>query len=208
MRRPTIAAGFGALLLGACSPLAPRPDRSRFYVLTPLVLTDPTSSATLPGRRLALGLGPVNVPPYLDRPEVVTRVNPNELKPAGYERWAEPLGTQIRGTLAMNLATLLKTDRVVAFPWYGGTALDYVVTVDVYAFERDPENRADLVARWLVKDGRAGTVLRAEETRLHEAAASETTADLVAALSRALGELSRAIASAIEGFRAQSLKAG
>src|SRR4029077_20509436 len=78
MRLPTIAAGLGALLLGACSLLAPR-DRSRFYVLTPLAVTDPTSSATPPGRRMALGLGPVNVPSYLDRPEIVTRVNPNEL---------------------------------------------------------------------------------------------------------------------------------
>ena len=201
MRRAAIAAGLGALLLGACSVLVPRPDRSRFYVLTPLPVTDPTSSATPPRRNLALGLGPVNVPSYLDRPEIVTRVNPNELRPAGQDRWAEPLATQIRDTLAMNLAALLKTDRVVAFPWYGGTALDYVVTVDVYAFERGPENHADLVARWLLKDGRAGTVLRAEESRLQEAAASEATADLVAALSRTLAELSRAIAGAIEGVR-------
>jgi len=204
MRRKT-ALGL-AFLLASCALLSPRPDRSHFFVLTPLAPGDGTLPARRASRALAVGVGPINVPRYLDRPEVVKRVAPNELKPTDGDRWAEPLDIQIRSILLINLGTLLGSDRVLSFPWYGGATLDYVVTVDVYAFERNAERGADLVAHWLVKDGRKGTVLRAEEARLSEATASEKTADVVAALSRALGELSRTIAGAIDGLGAEPVR--
>ena len=136
-----------ACLLAACSILSPTAGPSRFYVLTP-VATSGAEAPNAPGP--ALGIGPVTIPGYLQRPELVTRVAPNEMQPADGDRWAEPLREQFERTLGQNLSTLLGTERVLSFPWWRGVPLDFVVQVDVVRFEREAGQDVHLVARWLV----------------------------------------------------------
>jgi uncharacterized lipoprotein YmbA len=181
-----------AALLGACSFLRAKPDPSRYYVLTQLP-ADPGAVAASKGP--AVGIGPVVLPRYLARPEVVLRVAPNEIRPSEYDLWASSLQSQVERTLAANVATLLASDRVVIYPWYRGVALDFVVRVDVVRFEPD-EDGVHLIARWVIVDGR-GTMVRSGETDLHEPMASRNAAAAAAAMSRALGGLSREVADAI-----------
>ena len=88
----------------SCTVLTPRADPSRFFVLTPLADAAPSSG----GERVAsLGLGPIHLPRYLDRPEIVTRVGPNEVKPALFDYWGGSLSRQFETVLAQNLQTLV-----------------------------------------------------------------------------------------------------
>ncbi len=50
-----------------------------------------------------IGVGPVRIPEYLNRPQMVTRGKSNLLTFAQYDRWAEPLGESIERTIAENL---------------------------------------------------------------------------------------------------------
>jgi hypothetical protein len=185
-----------AALLGACSFLRAKPDPSRYYVLTQLP-GDPGAVAASKGP--AVGIGPVVLPRYLARPELVLRVAPNEIRPSEYDLWASSLQSQVERTLAANVATLLASDRVVVYPWYRGVALDFVVRVDVARFEPD-EDGAHLIARWVIVDGR-GTMVRSGDTDLHEPMASRNAVAAAAAMSRALGGLSREVADAINAVR-------
>ena len=68
---------------------------------------------------IALEVGPVTLPGYLDRPQIVTRKGRDEIEPAEFDLWPEPLKSSVSRTLGENLATLLRTDRVAIFPSRG-----------------------------------------------------------------------------------------
>ena len=192
-RRSLVLGWLCALAFGAActSLLAPRPDPSRFYTLTPIAAPG-SASGKLAGR--TLGIGPVTLPQYLDRPELVWRVGSNEIRQSTFEYWAGSLEKQFTTVLTQNLQSLLAPSQIVQHPWYAGATPDVVVEVDVVRFELAEDRAAHLVARWRLRKGT--TVARAEESKLDRAVAGET-ASTVDALSEVLGEFSRQIADAI-----------
>ena len=125
--RLAILVGLVAVATG-CSVLEPKPDTSRYFLLRPA--SGPAGGAAV--EDLVLGLGPVTVPDYLDRNEMIDVVGPYEMKYSAQNRWVEPLGTQIRRTLADNLRTELSPDAVLQHPWFGteGVTLQAEVTFD------------------------------------------------------------------------------
>src|SRR5262249_35892325 len=139
-----------ALLLAGCSTiLDPRPDRSRFYTLTPLAEGDAEAGAPLRGG--VVGLGPIELPAYLDRREVVTRVEPNRLTYSGVARWAGGVRTSFAQVLARDLGVLLGTDQVLTFPWFIALQPQYVVEMRVTRFERGSDDGAELAAAWILR---------------------------------------------------------
>lgn len=187
-----------AVALTGCS-LGPRPDRSRLYTLTPLAdVAD--GSATLTD--LELGLGPVTLPEYLERPALVTRVAATEIQLSAQARWAEPLDEAIERTLRQNLDALLAPRRIASHPWPPSQRPELAVALDVTRFELDARGDALLGARWTLRDGRTGAVFDARQTSLLEPAGGGGTGPGVEALSRALAGLSREIALAVREHRA------
>jgi len=151
----------------------------------------------LPLSQVLVGLGPIKMPAYLDRQEVVTRVAPNRLELSGQDRWAEPLDSDFTRVLAQNLSSDLGTQRITFYPWYNTTLVDYQVKINVYRFESDKDGKVDLTAHWQVLSG-TGKLLIVRDSSYTETAKPGDAADSAAAMSRALGRLSRDIASAIE----------
>jgi uncharacterized lipoprotein YmbA len=154
-------------------------------------------------RQILVGLGPIKMPAYLDRQEIVTRVAPNRLELSGQDRWAEPLDSDFTRVLAQNLASDLGTQRITFFPWYNTTIVDYQVKVNVYRFESDKDGKVDLTAHWQVLSG-TGKLLIVRDSTYTETSKPGDTSDSAAAMSRALGRLSREIASAIEATPANT----
>jgi uncharacterized protein len=192
MKRLTLA--IAVVVVGGC--LGPRPDRTRFFTLTPLVATDPD-----PGHHesadLVLGLGPVVLPGYLDRTPLVRRTDANEIAVSANDRWAEPLGYALASTLRQNLVVVLGTPRVVLYPWLPGAHPSLAVEVDVQRFEATAKGDAELAAEWNVRRVADGAVLVARLSRMSEHAEGEGSDAVAAALSRALGAFSREVAAAV-----------
>jgi len=194
----TIFLAVGACLVAAgCSPLAPQPDHSKFFILTPL------SDGAAPGvspvsatKPLTIGIGPIEFPDYLRRLEVVTRTSPNELDLSPEKRWGEPLDKNFTRVLSENLSQLLNTQQLENYPWPRRTEVDYQVAVDVLRFETSADGQSRLIARWVIKDGRTGKDLSAAETNASAPVGSGETA-ASAALSNDLASLSRDIAARI-----------
>ena len=183
---------LGLLLVSGCSVLSPRPDPSRFFTLTPIGEAGPNPGA-LAGH--VLGIGPITFPPYLDRPELVTRVGPNEVRSAASDYWAGSLAKQFETTLSHDLQALLGPSSVQSYPWYAGGQPDLVVEVDVAQFERAIDGQAHLRGLWRLRNGKSGTVLRAGESNLAHLAAQDA-GSTVAALSELLGQFGRELADA------------
>ncbi|GIW40935.1 MAG: hypothetical protein KatS3mg076_1512 [Candidatus Binatia bacterium] len=187
------AALLSAALLSSCAFLAPRPDPSRFYVLAPV----PPPEKPVPAFEAVLGLGPVDFPDYLERPNFVVRLSSTRLDFSERSRWAEPLDANFQRTLAENLSRLLRPKKIESFPWFGNPRLDYQVEIEVLEFEVDAEGTARLAARWALRDGKTKKLLDSGEARFEEPSEGKTTAARVAALSRALGKFSDELARAL-----------
>jgi len=191
-----LACCFCFVTLGGCV----RTKTSKFYRLNAVVNAGGGVQELDTGQEFAIGVGPVKVPEYLDRPHIVTRASTNELEPSGFDRWSEPLQKNITGVLAENLAALLATDRITVFPWVGSAAIDYQVVVQVINFEGAPGGTVALSAQWVIIGVKEKKELFTKMSSLSGSAGGEGYEALVAAQSQLLGELSAEIAAAIQGL--------
>jgi len=193
----TSAVGVWLVLLAGCGSFSARPDPSRFFTLSALAQTEnaPPKAADAPG--ISLGIGPITLPGYLDRQEIVMRVAPNQISLAENDRWAEPLENNFARVLGQNLAAILGAERVSGYPWPLDKKPLYQLEVEVLRFEVDTAQQAQLSARWSVRDSGKKDAVRYRETRLSRPAAARSTDAAVAALSDVLGEFSREIADAV-----------
>jgi uncharacterized protein len=186
-------AAFGACLAGAgCSFFKPRADSPMFFVLS--AAPPPPGPAGATPR--VIGLGPIRLPEYLDRPELVARVAPNQLRIAENERWAEPLRDALVTTLRQDLAAALPGDRVVAHPWDSAEHPDRELAIEVLRFERVSDQAVELEARWQLRDG-AGQLRLAKESRIRQATSGADAQAAVAALSQLLSLLSHELILAL-----------
>jgi hypothetical protein len=181
---------LSSLALAGC--LGARADPSTFFLLSPV--PPPASTAPISA---SIGLGPITVPPYLDRLQMVTRLSDNQLEVNETERWAEPLAEGIVRVLQENLAAQLRASSFVRFPWYASEAPDYAVSVELRRFEGDGIGTVVLDATWSLSRGDVEVAGRA--ARIEETGGGPTRADQVAVLSRVLAELSAEIAAAVRG---------
>ena len=193
MRRGRPAA---LLLLGTVLAGCAVTDPSRYYVLgagAPAAATRPATEGAS-----TIGVGPVAVPAYLERLQLVTRDASGRLEIWPYHRWAEPLDAGIAQALAEVIAAQVPSDRVAVFPWRGTLArtIDYQVVVAVARFEGSPGGPVNLDARWRLLS-REGRELAFKRSTVTEAVTGEGFAALVAAMHRALGQVGAEMAEAI-----------
>lgn len=180
---------LGALLLGGCLGRSPATE---FYSLRAVEMS--TRASTAPDGGVAIGVGPVRLPRFLERPQLARRSGENEIRYDEFRRWASGLEADLVRVLGANLSSLLETERVVLYPDEAPFPLAYRVIVDVDRFEAGPDDVVTLNARWVVLPGGPGDALAVQRTDLVQAARSGAPADLVAAHSAAAAALSRAIA--------------
>ncbi len=187
---------FAATFITGCATGTSAP--SQFYLLSPMPEAESAKDDADLRNTLAIGVGPVTLPQYLDRPQIVTRESSNRLELGEFDRWAEPLKHNVTRVLAENLSVLLSTTRVAIHPWPRNTLLDYQIVVHVIRLDSKADGTVILKAHWSILKEEGGEVLRTRLVRLTESADSSDYEALAAAKSRALGELSRRIASALE----------
>jgi uncharacterized lipoprotein YmbA len=179
----------GVIGLAAC--LGPREDTSAFFLLSPAP-PPPASSAPVP---VAIGLGPIVLPGYLDRAQMVVRISDNQIALSDADRWAEPLAANLQRTLEENLGALLPGASFVTYPWYPSETPDHAVAITFRRFEADSTGAVVLDATWEVTTD--GTRSDGRATRVEETSAAPDRAAAVAAQSRALARLAEEIAAAV-----------
>ena len=182
-----------AVMLSALAGCATTP-RSRFYILEP-VKTD--ASAQPAELATAVGVGPVELPKYLDRPQIAVRSGANELFYDETQRWAEALQDNVTAVLTENLSRLVPTDRVAVFPWGRTTTIDYQVEAQISRFDADANGNVVLSANWKLYREHNREVVAQKKTTFTEPVDGAGYTGIVAAQSRALASLSREIAGAI-----------
>jgi uncharacterized lipoprotein YmbA len=201
------------LVLAGCSSDMP----THLYKLS--AVTDAAAPTSPKG--VAIGVGPITLPKYLDRPQIVTGVTSNQMSQGNFDQWGGELNDNMSRVLAANLSNLLGTDRVSLYPWKDQAPIEYQVTLDVTQFEQEANGRTVLSAFWSIVNPKNGHVLTMRRTTYHDAGAPTPTpanasagtattgvsgtADpydaVAAAMSRDLAALSRDIAAAIAALK-------
>jgi uncharacterized protein len=197
-----IALGLCGAVAAGCSFMAPQPDRTQYFILSPAA---DSGSADAPAQaatsNLSIGVGPIGFPDYLKRPWVVTRSASNRLTISDFKRWAEPLDHNFESTLSRNLSEMLGTQKIVTYPWYADTHVDYQVRVWVDNFETSDDGRSDLSATWVIGNGQSGSELANGRASFNSPVQAGEDGPS-AALSRDLAQMSRQIADRIAQLNA------
>ena len=150
---------------------------------------------------MAIGIGPVNMAPYLDRPQIVTRSGSHRLEMSEFNRWSEPLKISVSRVIGVNLSNLMETNRVYLLPRRNKSIpLDYQVAIDIPRFDGQLGGDARLTARWSLY-GKDGQALLTKVSIITEATEGEGFEHLVAAENLTLQKLSQEIADAIRAIQ-------
>ncbi len=168
---------------------------SKFYLLNSFSSSEKAIVKAPLG--LTIGIGPIDIPEYVDRPQIVTRISANELNLADFHKWAAPLKDNIPQVLSDNLSVLMKTDRVASYPWKRTTRIDYQVRIDITRLDTASDGEAHLIARWHVFGEDTRTVLDAKKSHFTAPLQGSDYAAIVSALNQTISDLSRGIATSI-----------
>ena len=188
------------LLMGAgCSLGSVQSPSTRLFTLSATVEPQEVTSTL---RDEVIGIGPVTLAAYLDRPQLVTRMSPHEVKAAEFSQWAEPLKSNIARVIRENVSVLAGSEQVFLFPWRRSLRVDYQAVLDVLQFDAAPDGQVTLVAQWAVY-GENGKELRIRRRSTIESQVSGDSYDAIAmSMSRALEELSKQIVEGLKDVKA------
>lgn len=177
------------LLTGLVAACGSTP-RSNYYMLSA------NAKASMGSEGPSIGVGPVSVPEYLKRREMVLNRSANRLHLADFDRWAEPLDAGVLRVTALNLSRLLKTQQVQTFPWRRSNPPDFGISIAIIQFSMKGR-QALLVAEWTVTEPATGKAVIQQISHLENSATGGDPEDVAVTYSELLRELSKEIAGAI-----------
>jgi uncharacterized protein len=170
---------------------------TRFYVLRPLASPPSGEAPRETGASLIVGVGPIDIPEYLDRPQIVTRGAEGAMVSLGeFDRWAEPLVDGMARVLRENLSALLSAERVSVLRSNEAGKMDFRVSIEVVRLDA-AVTKAVFEARWSIKNGAGATVVPVSRFAIATPMAEKTYEAAVLAESQALDAFSRELAEAL-----------
>ncbi len=169
---------------------------ARFYTLTPLaqqeVQTLPTATSAI-----SVNIMPVEIPDYLNRPQIVTRSGQNELQLAEFDRWAGSLPDNIAEVMAENLSLLLASNKVLAKGWGRYEKTGYTLMLRVIRLECVPRSTVTMRIQWTLSTPPDGTSVATRVSTYSEKLQNARYDTAVSAVSTLLGRVSKEIAQEI-----------
>lgn len=185
---------LGLTLLAGCGFFSR--SKSRFFSLDPI-----PSPAAITLRGLPIGIDVVELPPGLDRREMVVRQPDLRLEMREREQWSAPLESLVLHTLAFNLASRLP-DGMVVLPGQAKPA-GQMRAVDVVFedFAAGSDGVVVLEARWSVRDDADDRPDLTSHERITVDIASLDSSEIAKGMSQALAALADRIISRTASHR-------
>lgn len=172
-----VALLIATICLGACTNTP-----VRYYLMSPI----PGEIPDVAGKDLLLGVGPVQLPDYVNRPNLVTRASATRIEVPKDHKWGATLDSHFTAILAENLRDRLGLNSVLVYPWQPGTRLDYQLSADITRFIYT-EGAVRLDAGWSLRKRNDGTIVDGA-SRISETS-GDSYDDIVDAMSRAVARL-------------------
>ncbi len=168
---------------------------SVYYVFTPAEQLQHQSYKKV--LKIEVGVGPVTLPGFLDRPEIVTRQGENQLIVNEFHRWGDSLDAQINYVMAENLSARLETVNVIIYPWQRPLAPKYQIYIDFRQFDGKMGGSVTLKAIWRLVDTADDKRLITQQSLIVVPTSNNSFESYVAAQNDALEKLSNEIAKVL-----------
>lgn len=142
---------------------------TRFYTL------NSPSQNTLSKGNLRIGVGPIEIPQLINRPQIVSRKNETEIIMSESHQWGGSHKEEVLQTIIDNLSSLLKTENIEQYPWKFTFKPNYQVRINIERFDGELGKNAVLKARWrLIKNNKEVLVKRVRlNTKVKDSSYSE-----------------------------------
>jgi hypothetical protein len=177
---------------GVTSPIA-------FFTLSSIRETQSQTLQASVIQDAVIGIGPVQFPDYLDRPQIVTRSGPDKLDISEFNRWGGKLDKDFLNVLAENISILLSTDHVVIFPWKSRINPDIRIVLDIHRFEGTMGDSVLLNVTWTIHGNKnSSKPWHMKRSIIHQPVTGPGYDALVSAYSQAVAELSREMSGTIQ----------
>lgn len=151
---------------------------------------------------LAVLIGPIRLPAYLERPHFARRAGGGKIELDEFNRWLGGFESNLTNALAADLRRQLGSVRVVGYPSSAPFPIDYSVRIHVDEWIVDESNTLKVRLRWALAGQGAG---RAPLLSAHESAIEvpgRSSEAIVEAHDRALAELAQSLADELVNFSA------
>jgi len=194
----------GLLVLSGCISVSSSPN-SRFFMLQAMDKDQVSNKFSIPAD-IIIGIGPVKIPDYLDRPQMVTRNKNNTLSFAQFDRWGESLDFGLERLVNKNLSLMFPGVPFEMFPWNLILTVKYQVIMDVVQLDSRLDQDLNLVVQWSIIDLEEKKMVFTKRSELRQPVTPHSYAGYVDALSVASASLSTEIAQALSTVANQAKK--
>ncbi|MCU7938513.1 MAG: PqiC family protein [gamma proteobacterium symbiont of Bathyaustriella thionipta] len=157
-------------------------QKTNFYQL------EETSSESLIGveKGSIIGVGPINLPEYINRPQIVTRNSAHHFNVSEFNRWIEPINDSISRLLVINLSNNLNSNQIYWVPRSDRQyPLDLRVVIDIGRFDGKMGKDVVLESRWSIFDKEDKPAMT-KVSLIKEPVTGDTYVELVSAMNKAL----------------------
>ena len=179
-------------LLTACASTPP----THFYTLEAQSQHQIVISS-VNAKKLLIGIGPLSLPALLDRRQIVTRTENNNIEMADFDQWAAPLKDNVIAVLSKNVAILQSNMIIRPYPWSVYGNMDYRVIIDITRFDTQRGKSANLEANWAIMEEKNHTIISNGQTKVEQRLADESYKSVVQGLNKLLSDFSQQISLAL-----------
>jgi hypothetical protein len=144
-----------------------------------------------------VAVGPIGIPEYQDRPQIVTTDKDGMLKFAQFDRWGESLDSALARLIADNLTVMLPAASFQIFPCNFTIPLTYRVIVDVIKLDSRLDKDMLLVCQWSIIDAKNRQMVLTKRSEFRQPVNPHNYSGLTGALSAACASLSNEIAATL-----------
>ncbi len=183
-------------IINGCISAGTSPQ-ARFYSLRSLKDKEIPKLEAPALKDAVIGLGPLELPAYLSRPQIVIRGRDNELELAEFNRWAEPLDDAIERVVAQNLMLIFPEAKVLLYPWGYYEPVKYQVVVEVISIDAALQNEVRLCINWSALNAEDKKVFLTKNSIYNIKVNKPNYNAMIEALNQGLYEFSLDIAKAI-----------
>ncbi len=183
------------LVLGGCVsiPASPPP---RFYSLHAVDKDNIERKFMLPSN-VIIGLGPVKVPEYQDRPQIATQNKDKTLTFSEFNLWGEKLDYAFENAISEDLTAMLSGGSVKTYPWNPEIPVKYQVSIDIVQLESRLDDNLVFAAEWSVINAKDKRMLVIKRSDFRRPINPHSYSGLVETLNKACASLSMEISEAL-----------
>ncbi len=185
-----------SLLLG-CSTSSPTP---KYFTLSSLASSKAADISHSRSSAAVIGVGPVEIPDYLDKPQIVTRTATNELLLSEFNLWGGSLKADVMRVIIEDTSSFLGSEPVTIVAWRAHVPGFYRIPIYFSRLDVIPDGTVSLNAKWgiVAKDGK--TIETMQESSITKPVKGKEYNDIVNAMSDVLADFSKEIASAVKAL--------